>query len=160
MMRTLKTAAAFALLALAAMSCSRNTVIDESVSIPKAQWNSQNWAYFTADIQDTVSAYSFFLTLRHLENYKYCNLYIFLHTTMPNGAVTHDTVECTLAEPSGRWIGKGTGSMRNIDIPLNPNLLFPMRGQYRFEVEQAMWDTVLEGISDVGIRIKKHESMR
>lgn len=159
-MRTLRTSVTLVLLALFAVSCSRNTVIDETVSIPKAEWNSQNWAYFTADIQDTISTHEFYLTLRHLENYKYSNLYVFLHITMPNGAVTHDTVECMLAEPSGRWMGKGSGSMRNIDIPLNRNLLFPMKGTYRFEVEQAMWDPILEGISDVGIKIERHENGR
>lgn len=138
-------------------SCSSNALIDETVSIPKARWDSQNWAYFNVDVDDTVSAYSFYFTLRHLENYKYSNLYLFMHTTMPNGAVTHDTIECMLAEPSGRWIGHGSGSMRNIDIPLNNNLHFPMRGVYKFELEQAMWDSVLDGISDVGLKIEKHD---
>ena len=139
-------------------SCANNAIIDETISIPKAQWDSQNWAYFNVDIQDTVSAYNFYFTLRHLENYKYSNLYLFMHTTMPNGAITHDTIECLLAEPSGRWIGKGSGTMRNIDIVLNNNLHFPMRGIYKFEIEQAMWDSVLEGISDVGLKIEKHDN--
>ena len=75
---------------------------------------------------------------------------------MPNGNLTHDTIECTLATPEGRWLGKGTGSMRDMIVTLNANLRFPLKGTYHFEIEQAMREPVLKGISDMGIFIEKH----
>ena len=63
------------------------------------------------------------------------------------------TIECTLATPEGRWIGKGSGSMRDLTVPLNENLRFPLTGTYHFEIEQAMREPVLKGISDIGIYI-------
>ena len=90
-----------------------------------------------------------------MENYRYSNLFVFLHTRMPNGNLTHDTIECTLATPEGRWIGKGSGSMRDLRVPLNENLRFPLKGMYHFEIEQAMREPVLKGISDIGLFIEK-----
>ena len=123
--------------------------------IPEAEWRQEDRVAFDVPINDTISPYLFGIGLRHLENYRYSNLFVFLHTRMPNGNVTHDTIECTLATPEGRWIGKSSGSMRDLLVPLNENLLFPLTGTYHFEIEQAMREPVLKGISDIGLYIEK-----
>ena len=137
-------------------SCvNKNVIFDESVVISNAAWNNQDFPYFDVNVEDTTSAYNFYLNIRHLENYRYSNFYMFLHTTFPDGNQTHDTIELVLSYPDGRWIGKGSGSMRDNNILLNNNLHFPEKGNYRFEIEQAMRESVLEGITDVGIRFEK-----
>ncbi len=136
-------------------SCdNKNVIFDESMIIPNASWNNQNFPYFDVNIEDTLSVYDFYFNIRHLENYRYSNFYMFLHTTFPNGNQTHDTIELILAYPDGRWIGKGSGSMRDNKILLNDNLCFPLKGNYRFEIEQAMREPRLEGVTDVGIRFE------
>ena len=130
---------------------------DERVVIPEANWSVENRVPFDVPIDDTVSIYSFGLSLRHMENYRYSNLYVFLHTTMPNGNVTHDTIQCLLATPDGEWVGKSSGSMRNLRFTLNPRMRFPMQGNYHFEIEQAMREPVLKGISDIGLFIEKQQ---
>ena len=45
--------------------------------------------------------------------------------------------------------------MRDLQIVLNKNLLFPFTGTYHFEIEQAMREPVLKGISDIGLFIEK-----
>ena len=132
-----------------------NDSFNKRTVIPEAEWRQEDRVAFDVDINDTLSAYLFGLELRHLENYRYSNLFVFLHTRMPNGNLTHDTIECILATPEGRWIGKGTGSMRDLQIVLNKNLLFPFTGTYHFEIEQAMREPVLKGISDIGLFIEK-----
>ena len=141
---------------MAIFSCgNKNVIFDESVIIQNASWDNQELPYFDVKVEDTLSAYNFYLNIRHLENYRYSNFYMFLHTTFPNGSQTHDTVEIVLAYPDGRWVGSGTGSMRNNNILLNDNLYFPLKGNYRFEIEQAMREPVLEGVTDVGICFEK-----
>ena len=136
-------------------SCvNKNVIFDESVVISNAAWNNQDFPYFDVNVEDTTSAYNFYLNIRHLENYRYSNFYMFLHTTFPDGNQTHDTIELVLSYPDGRWIGKGSGSMRDNNILLNNNLHFPAKGNYRFEIEQAMREPVLEGITDVGVRFE------
>ncbi|MBR0175980.1 MAG: gliding motility lipoprotein GldH [Bacteroidales bacterium] len=143
------------LMALLMASCA-NDSFEKRVVITEAEWAQQDRVSFDVDINDTISGYAFGLEFRHLENYRYSNLFIFLHTRMPNGNLTHDTIECTLATPEGRWLGKGTGSMRDMIVTLNANLRFPLKGTYHFEIEQAMREPVLKGISDMGIFIEKH----
>ena len=128
---------------------------DQRVVISEAKWEVENRVPFDVTVNDTLGIYAFGLNLRHLENYRYSNLYVFLHTTMPNGNVTHDTIQLLLATPEGRWIGKSSGSMRDLHITLNPNLRFPLTGSYHFEIEQAMREPVLKGISDIGLFIEK-----
>ena len=136
-------------------SCvNKNVIFDESVVISNAAWNNQDFPYFDVNVEDTTSAYNFYLNIRHLENYRYSNFYMFLHTTFPDGNQTHDTIELVLSYLDGRWIGKGSGSMRDNNILLNNNLHFPAKGNYRFEIEQAMRESVLEGITDVGLRFE------
>ena len=137
------------------LSACNNDSFDKRTVIPEAEWRQENRVVFDVDINDTISPYEFGIGLRHLENYRYSNLFVFLHTTMPNGNRTHDTIECTLATPEGRWIGKSSGSMRDLMVPLNENLLFPLSGTYHFEIEQAMREPVLKGISDIGLYIEK-----
>lgn len=136
-------------------SCSNKMLYDQSVVINDAEWNSKDIVYFDVTVDDTLSVYSFALNIRHFEDYRYSNLYIFLHTTFPNGNKTRDTIECTLAYPDGRWVGKNSGNLRSDKILLNPNLRFPLNGVYHFEIEQAMRDEVLKGIADVGISVEK-----
>ena len=136
-------------------SCGRNTLYDESVVIPEAKWDNDNVPYFNVTVDDTLADYAFYLNIRHLENYRYSNLYVFMHTEFPNGNVTHDTIECVLATPDGRWMGKGSGTMRSAKVLLNPDLRFPLSGEYRFEIEQAMREKELRGITDIGLCFEK-----
>lgn len=144
-----------AILATLAMTSCTSESFDKRSVIPEAEWKQEDRVAFDVDINDTVSPYLFGIGLRHLENYRYSNLFVFLHTRMPNGNLTHDTIECTLATPEGRWIGKSSGSMRDMNITLNENLVFPLRGTYHFEIEQAMREPVLKGISDIGIYVER-----
>lgn len=132
----------------------RSHGFDERKVITNAAWNMEDRIPFDVTVNDTTTNYLFGISLRHEENYRYSNLYVFLHTTMPNGNRTHDTIECILATPEGKWIGKSSGSMRDLRIPLNPNLRFPLTGTYHFEIEQAMREPVLKGISDIGLYVE------
>ena len=86
------------LIATVFSSCSnKNVIFDESVVIPNASWSSHDFPTFDVNVEDTLSAYNFYFNIRHLENYRYSNFYMFLHTTFPNGNQTHDTIELVLA---------------------------------------------------------------
>lgn len=128
---------------------------DQRKVIPEAKWSVENRIPFDVTVNDSIGIYAFGMSLRHMENYRYSNLYVFLHTTFPNGNLTHDTIQLMLATPEGRWVGKSSGSLRDLRITLNPHMRFPMKGTYHFEIEQAMRETELKGISDIGLFIEK-----
>ena len=151
----LKTMMGVALVGLMALAGCGGKGYERRDVIREAAWAVEDRKAFDVSIDDTLYNYVFGISMRHLESYRYSNLYVFLHTTMPNGNITHDTIECVLAMPDGRWIGKSSGSMRDMRITLNPNLRFPLEGPYHFEIEQAMREPVLKGISDIGIYIER-----
>lgn len=140
-------------MALFFCACNNRSLYNEHVPIEKNKWDKDQVAFFEINVEDTTSVYVCSLHVRHLETYKYSNLYLFMNTTFPNGLQTRDTIECFLALHDGKWLSKSSGSMRDIAILLNPALRFPMSGTYVFEIEQAMRDEQLEGISDVGLKI-------
>ncbi len=142
-------------LAILLASCGNDKLFNECVVIPEAKWDNRMIPFFDLTVNDTLTDYAFYLNIRHLENYRYSNLYVFLHTEFPNGNITHDTIECTLARPDGSWMSKGSGTIRSAKILLNPALRFPLSGNYHFEIEQAMRDDVLDGITDIGLIFEK-----
>lgn len=143
------------ILAFSLVSCGNDKLFDESVVIPDAKWDMENIPYFNVTVDDTLVDYAFYLNIRHLDSYRYSNLFLFMHTEFPNGNITHDTIECTFAYPDGRWMGKNSGTMRSAKIMLNPALRFPLKGTYHFEIEQAMREKELKGITDIGLCFEK-----
>ncbi len=135
-------------------ACNQHVLMDENLAVDDEGWDYRNRAGFEVLVEDTLSLHAFYLNVRQKESYRYNNLYIFLHTTFPNGTLTHDTIECVLAQPDGKWLGKTSGSYISNQILLNESLRFPLAGQYRFEIEQAMREEKLQGIADIGIRIE------
>lgn len=143
------------MIALLLLTACGSRGFDQRKVIPEAKWAVEDRVPFDVTVNDTVGIYRFGMSLRHLENYRYSNLYVFLHTTMPNGNLTHDTIQFQLALPDGRWMGKSSGSMRDLHVTLNPAMRFPMTGTYHFEIEQAMREPVLKGITDIGVFIEE-----
>ncbi|HOI33178.1 MAG: gliding motility lipoprotein GldH [Bacteroidales bacterium] len=144
----------FVLFFLLFTACKQNVLMDENLAVDTDGWDFRNKAGFELEVEDTLALHAFYLNVRQKESYRYSNLYIFLHTTFPNGTITHDTIECVLAKPDGKWLGRSSGNYISNQILLNESLRFPLSGQYRFEIEQAMREEKLQGIADIGLRIE------
>jgi len=135
--------------------CQQNPVFDNNKNLPGDVWKSDDIIRFDVDIKDTVSIHKFYLSVRHKTTYRYANLFLFINTTFPGGTEARDTVECMLADPSGKWFGKGISNIRDCQVLLQRGLRFPQQGTYIFELEQAMREPDLKGIMDIGLRIEK-----
>lgn len=139
----------------ALFSCDKNRLFDETVNIPSTGWHKDSTAVFNIEIADTLRFFRFFVNLRHNDNYRYSNFYLFLNTHMPNGLHTRDTIGMTLADFTGKWLGKGFGTLRDNQILIRENLRFPSKGTYHFSIEQAMREEVLKGVENIGIRVER-----
>jgi gliding motility-associated lipoprotein GldH len=136
-------------------SCGKERIYDQSISIQDQSWQQDSILRFIVTIDDTIILHKFYLNIRHNTDYSYSNIYFFFNSTLPNGNKTRDTIECILANPMGKWLGKGFGKIRDNRILLNSGLRFPMKGIYLFEIGQAMRTERLKGVEDIGIRIEK-----
>ena len=155
--RNIKYIVGFLILAWFLHSCDPNRVYEENRVVDKGTWKSSERLFFEVTIPDTNQRYDVYLNIRNALEYPYSNLYLFLQTVFPDGSIARDTIECTLADLDGRWLGSGVGSVKFNRFLLQNSVSFRQKGIYRFELEQAMRVNELKGIRDVGLRIEKNE---
>jgi len=119
-------------------------------------WNIKDIKKIDFEVTDTVNGYNFFLLVRNNNDYAYRNLHLFVNLTFPNNKVSKDTLHIDLASKEGRWLGKGVGSQYNSEILFKKDQRFPFAGNYNISIEQAMRETDIPGITDIGISIRKN----
>ncbi len=129
-------------------SCSDRVVYSEALTLPRTGWHADSVLTYSFDIQDTAAYYDVLLYVRHTQQYPYQNMWLF---------VGSDTIEFYLADQRGRWLGNGWGELREMPVIYQHNIRFPRSGEYVYTIQQAMRDTVLTGVSDVGITIRKSD---
>ena len=140
--------------AVCGASCADTAVIDENVAIENRVWHYEDQPQLKAHITNINKPYHVYLNLRHTPDYPYSNVFILLHQLAPDGTDTTERFELTLAEPDGRWLGKGNGSVYTHQHLIKEAVHFPDTGHYVFTLEQNMRENPLPEITDVGIRIE------
>jgi gliding motility-associated lipoprotein GldH len=137
------------------ISCDPSRVFDDMTRISNSEWKRQEALDFSFTIKDTTAMYNVYIQIRNTTDYPYSNLYLFLDTKEPSGIKNRDTIECILAAPDGKWLGKGMGKIKENRILVKKGMQWARQGIYQIKVEQAMRKEVLTGIADIGLRIEK-----
>lgn len=137
------------------VSCDRKRVFESYKTIGENGWNKDSVATFKVLLTDTTRNHNLYVNIRNKGTYPYSNLWLFLSIGSPDGKTLIDTVEFSLAEPSGRWKGSGIGDLHDNQILYKSSVFFPHKGKYTFQIKQGMRDNVLQGIRDIGLRIEK-----
>lgn len=136
-------------------SCDKNAVYDKNMPVPQHIWSSMDTLSYYVNIADTLHSHNIYLNIRNSHNYEYSNIFLFISTYAPNGNFIKDTVEITLADKTGKWFGKGAVDVFSLQVPYKIKIKFPFMGIYLFEIQHAMWNNNLKGITDVGLRVEK-----
>lgn len=141
--------------------CTKRALFDDVHTFDGEGWRASDTLSYKFPISDTAKTYNVLLHIRNTKNYDYSNLWLFIETTAPNGQVYTDTLEIMLADPSGRWLGKGIGNVNSMLIPYMPGVKFTQRGIYTLSIHHAMRVESLTEIMDLGVRIipyqEKHQ---
>ena len=145
----------FILLTIIISSCGNPGVLDKYQRIPGAGWKKEEPVVIEGNLPDKNALYNIYLQVRNTTDYNYSNLYLFISTTLPDNTETRDTVECYLASPDGKWIGSGFGKIKESRWLMKKGMMISKPGLYKFSIEQAMRVDILEGISDIGLKIEK-----
>lgn len=136
-------------------ACGQKDFFVRNVPIEKHVWPAGHFYRFEVPVGDTVSSYNIYLQIRNDGRYEYSNLWLFIRTSSPTGAILRDTVDCRLADDQGRWQGRGSGGRFSLEIPLRYRVRFPTAGTYIFEIDQGMREMELKYVTDLGLRIEK-----
>ena len=144
------------LLTVLVFSCKeKGVVFNESYSFENKVWSKNDTLIFPFSIPDTIKQYNIYINLRTSDSYYWSNIYFFTELSFPNHQIRRDTLEFTLTDNSGKWLGKNSGTIIDNQLPLYLNSRFPISGDYSLTVFQAMREPELYEILDFGIKIKE-----
>jgi len=150
---------AVACVCLILSACTDHVVFQQDVQVPEGGWSRSFTPEFTFQVTDTVLQHDLYIDLRHTGDYPFSDLFLFVDLYGPNDRHLRDTVECLLADPTGRWYGKGTGFIFADRIKAHVlyklKNRFPAAGSYTIKLEQAMRTELLAGVIDVGVSVER-----
>lgn len=135
-------------------SCGGTDMINETREIPGGDWGFEEPISFSVEVGDTLTPQNFYILLRHGGNYSYQNAIVIVKTYLPNNTFISDTIDCPLADPSGKWYGSGLGDLMDNKIMFKRNVQMPFEGTYKFELQHAMRPDTIHEVYDVGIAIE------
>jgi gliding motility-associated lipoprotein GldH len=138
-------------------SCHKKAVFEDYQRLKHSEWNQDSLLVFEFSIPDPKKVYDLSFTVRNEGRFAYSNLWIFVTIMPPSGKALNDTLELTLAKPSGEWLGSGLGDLYDRKYPYKKTIFFPETGKYTISVRQGMRTQtgILNGIHDFGIALEK-----
>jgi len=139
------------------VSCTVNSTYDRSVAIPKYRWDYNFVPSFPFTVEDTTAFYSIYISTRHLEEYAYSNMWIWVHLQQPDGKVTHQRVQLQLAQADGKWNGEGLNGIWLCSLPYKQFITFKSKGEYLISLEQNMRINPLPAVMNMGVKVIRTE---
>ncbi len=151
------------IVSLITLSCNDSTVFDIYKPISKTQWHKDSIISFDFNPIDTISTNSIYINLRNNNDYQYSNLFLIVCIDFPNNFSVIDTLEYEMADVKGKFLGSGFTDLKENKLEYKSNVVFPITGTYNISVQHAMRKSgdiegisLLQGITDVGLRIEKN----
>jgi len=139
------------------ISCNNNIVFDDYKTFENQTRNADSIIVWSYSVIDTISKNQLVIKVRHTTDYEFQNLFLFIK------AEKTDTLELLLANKEGKWLGKGIGDVREVEVVYRKDKVFPKKGNFTFEIEQAMRYGELEkiqhlnNIKAIGLSIQKQD---
>lgn len=135
-------------------ACHNNTAYEQYQSISPTAWDMNQPAQFEVVMEDTIGRYDVILHIRNTDSYPYQNIWLFTHSMAPDSTVAIDTLACYLADNQGKWINKSIISEHDMPLLYMRNIRFPKQGTYTFDIAHGMRDSLLQGISRIGLTVE------
>ena len=132
-------------------ACAGNIEYTRFVSIPSEKWNADSVAHFDFTISDTSIDYQVLIYLRHTEKYPYQNMWLFVDD---NGF--KDTIEFYLADDRGQWLGNKHHGFVEMPVLFEEARHYPDTGAYTMRIAHGMRDSLLRGVTDIGVEIRRN----
>lgn len=134
-------------------ACGEQPYYEKVYSFEGKSWKQDVKPTYEVNITDIQQEYDFTLFLRTTTDYPYNNLWIFLKTETPDGTVERKPFEILIANPDGSWIGNKTGTVVETLLSFTSRKL-PMKGMYKFTVEQGITESNVNQVLDLGFRVE------
>lgn len=154
----------FSLFAFVVAGCMPSPYYEKHATFSHNAWSNKAVPVFKFDIKDTTARYNLYFIIRHTEAYPFSNIWVNIYSKQPGSKKYEQSrIEIPLAEPSGKWLGRGMGEIWEQRMPIMRNdnpMLFNKPGTYEIKFEQNMRVNPLPEILQVGLRIEKGDQQK
>lgn len=134
-------------------SCTEELVLDEMYVLPESGWHMDSAVAVSWEPQNSGDPIFMTMTIRHLTDYPYNNLYLFRSIESTEGVEYTDTVNVALADPLGVWNGSGMSTLKTLEIPVGKGAVrFREDERYTLRIAHGMRDTVISGVQDLRVK--------
>ncbi|NND31416.1 MAG: gliding motility lipoprotein GldH [Saprospiraceae bacterium] len=131
------------------ISCGKSHFYYGNQPISNGVWSYDDTLTYSLDIADTTSRYDIGLEVKHSTDFAFQNLYIKILTDFPDGETVSQTLPIELADHTGIWFGRCSGSHCQVGIQLQENARFDRIGQHTFRILQYMRENPINGIEKI-----------
>ena len=136
-------------------ACDKQTVYHTFQSLPTEGWQREDTLFFKVDIPDSLTYYKLSVEVRNRNNYPYQNIDLSVSYDNPDGhLLPADTLQLILADKEGIWKGDGWGGLYQTAISAG-SIRIGKPGTYRFKIAYTFPDESLQGINDIGLKLKR-----
>ncbi len=148
----------FALLTIVNISCEKQEIYYRFHELKNAQWTQGDTMVFDVDstLFELYTPYRLTVEVTNNAHYPYKNIWLFMQDNFKNDTIfIKSSKEFQLADEFGKWNGSGFGTLFQASFPLDENLIFTERRNYRIKLGHGMRDEPLTGIEKIGLKIEK-----
>lgn len=138
-------------------ACGEQPVYTKTYAFKDEKWKVDVKPVFRFKIEDTTAFYTTTVNIRTTTDYKFADLWLFLHTRTPNGESGRVPYQVVMANPDGSWAGTKSGSVVEQQLQFR-HRKFPQVGEYVFTFEQGITDDVVNNILDVSLAVEKDKT--
>ena len=148
----------FVFFSLFLLVCCNTNSESSYIVFEEDSWHADSIITLNHSVVDTITKQNLYLKIRHTTDFEYQNIFLFV-----DFQEKRDTIEVTLSEKNGKWLGSGFGDIKEVEYCFAKEIIFNSKKTSRVNVEQAMRYgdqpviTNLKGIIALGINIKKSE---
>jgi gliding motility-associated lipoprotein GldH len=139
-------------------ACQINQTFEKNVLVPDDKWDYNFKPTYQFTVSDTNSRYNLFINVRHLDEYAFMNMWVWVHLQQPDGKLTHQRIQIPLAEPDGKWLGDGLNGVWFAQLPYKNFYRFHAKGEYTLTIEQDMRINPLPAILAIGLKVVRLEN--
>ena len=144
-----------ALLLLVTTSCQQKKVYQERHKFDNYTWQRFDKLTFNIPIEKSGTTGDIVLTTRHITQYPYPNLPLYIILNTPSGEERILEKDIYLLDLEGNFKGDAAGDLWDVEETLWPRFYFTEAGTYTIEIENLIPKMGIAGLVDVGIYVKE-----
>ena len=135
------------------VSCGPVKIFDDTLVVPESGWTYADTLVYDFDVRDTMLTHNMMLTIKHVTDFAYANVYVDITTTFPDSPPITQQVSLDLADKAGQWLGECGKATCMTPVLISEGKRFRTPGNYKISIVQASRQDTLAGIYAVQLQV-------